>query len=398
MEEKSYTYKCPSCGSAIEFNSEKNMWICEYCKNTYNNLFLTESEELEDVEDYNNYYYFYCENCHNSFYSKGNANNCYKCGSKIKGTKEKIGGTISTTYDEKEAAQVLINEFAKYKNHLPGVYFQDFILNHEYIMCDFYNGSVVVTNGVDEVKYFFVNTIIPRIKTDNYRIYYDFANAGFNSLDNYVIDPKYNYVVDKGSHDIENNYDDIKDKIVEACKFSFRQTHSSQYEVSVKEDLDVKKNILIRVYYANFKVDGEDHRCYVLGFNKQTRLNKINRISLDFPYIKGNSTEQLLSVIDNLRGKSMLCKGFGYLSVSLLFILVMGFFAFLVAVPQLFIVFLSLFIIAFPVVLATPIFLFCRAGKIDNEIRYVKMCIRGNEKDFYYNLVNNSNFVKKVGR
>ena len=125
--DNSYTYKCPSCGSAIGFNEEKNVWICEYCKNEFNNLFLTPTEELETVEDASDYYYYYCDNCKESFYSKTTARKCYKCDSPIKGKKEKIGGTISTNYSEKTAAGVLLAELQKYRDFLPSSYLNNII-------------------------------------------------------------------------------------------------------------------------------------------------------------------------------------------------------------------------------------------------------------------------------
>ena len=401
MDNDSYTYKCPSCGSAIGFNQEKNVWICEYCKNEFNNLFLTPTEELEEVEEYGKYNYYYCDKCNTSFYSKSVTHKCFKCDNDVKGVKETIGGTISTNYSEKSAANVLLSELSNYQEFLPDVYLNNIFFEHKYIMCDLYSGSVVVTDGVDTLKYFFVNTIIPRIKTDNYRIYYDFANAGFNSIDNYVIDPKYNYVVEKESHDTVNEVDDVKRKIIETCKFSFMQTHSSKNEVTVTEDLSVKKNLLLRTYYSSFTVDGEEYRCYILGYNKQTMLNKYNRFSLDFPRIKDKTTDQIMKEIDELRNKINFLSSLGATSVVLLFV---GFIFMLVvlAVVESLPLLMILLVIATPLVLVFLIFLaiyiFSNIGKLKKKISFYEMSIRANEKDFYYNLVNNSNFVKKVGR
>ena len=133
MDNQSYTYKCPSCGSAIGFDNEKNVWKCEYCKNEYNNLFLTPTEELEDVEDYSSYYYYYCDKCNTSFYSKSLVHSCYRCENKITGKKEKIGGTISTNYSEKTAAGVLLNELTKYREFLPQEYLTNIQIDHKYI-------------------------------------------------------------------------------------------------------------------------------------------------------------------------------------------------------------------------------------------------------------------------
>ena len=55
---ESYSYKCPSCGAKVNYNNKIGKWKCDYCGNSYDNLFKTDAEELDsEITLYKDYYY-----------------------------------------------------------------------------------------------------------------------------------------------------------------------------------------------------------------------------------------------------------------------------------------------------------------------------------------------------
>ncbi len=236
---QTYTYKCPNCGAKVVYSNQAKHWKCEYCNNTYTSLYTNENEELQPIEEYTTFNYYYCKNCKNGYYTREKDTKCFRCQSKITGQKEKITGTISRSYGSVEAASILNDQFNRFRKYLPKNYFEPYTIVNTYLKSDLYSGFILITNGKNVIKYFFVNLLIPHLDTDNHKIIYDFANKGFSSIDNYEIDPKYNYPVDVTSHDMEVNNDKIMDKILEACKYSFIEQFGNN-NIEVHNKLECK--------------------------------------------------------------------------------------------------------------------------------------------------------------
>ena len=396
----SYTYKCPSCGAKVVYIEEARHWKCEYCKNTYTNLFPIESEELKDVEEYTTFYYYYCDNCKLGYYTKDKDSVCYKCHNKIAGKKEKIAGTISRSYNSNQASVLFNRNFNRFRDYLPSCFFNTYNVINTYLSSDLYSGYIIVKDDVHAVKYFFINVLIPHIKTDNYRILYDFANVGFSSVDNFEVDPKYNYIVDTASHELEINDDDVKGKMIEACKFSFIQTYGNN-NVQVIDSLECKKNILLRSFYATFNHNGKEYRNYAIGDFSKYSLNK-DSVCLDFPYPDGVNDSNVIETYKSTKSTGNTLWGlglFGLIGAVPLSVLLITFFAIVGAVSGSFVFTASLLMVCFiicAIVFVLGGFLTYFGFKKRREAEYLWYSINATEKDFYYNLVNNSNFVKKV--
>ena len=398
----SYTYKCPSCGAKVVYIEEARHWKCEYCKNTYTNLFPIDSEELKDVDEYTTFNYYYCDSCKIGYYTKEKDSVCYKCHGKVTGKKEKIAGTISRSYNSNQASVLFNRNFNRFKEHLPECFFKPYTVINTYLSSDLYSGYIVVQDDVHSVKYFFINVLIPHIKTSNYRILYDFANVGFSSVDNFEVDPKYNYVVDSESHDLEMNNDDVKEKMIEACKFSFIERYGNN-NVKVIDSLECKKNILLRSFYSTFEYKGKEYRNYAIGnFNKYS-LNK-ESVCLDFPYPDGINDSNVIDTYKKIKSSGNTLSGIGItllvgaVPITMLLIMILGIIG--VASGSAFLTG-SFIVICFAICLS----LFTVGGiltyhgyKKRIEAEYLWYSIDATERDYYYNLVNNSNYVKRVDK
>ena len=395
----SYSYKCPSCGAKVNYNSKLGKWKCDYCGNSYDNLFKTDADELDsEITLYKDYYYNECPNCGKTYYSNMKREECYSCHTKLNETKEKIGGFINKTSISRSATDFISKEISYIMEYLPPSYSKG-IVKEEYIVGDIYSGSIYITNGVNTLKYFFVNTFIPHLDTDNYRVHYDFANAGFDSVDNLKFKETHNFNVQKSSHDIEINIDDVKKKLINVCKESFRITYPSSSPIEVSDHLSVRQNVLLQTLYSANTVDGKTYKNYVI--RPRTGLTVRKNCSLDLPPIKGMSNRAINEKVKSLETKSGLLISLGAISAVFLFfsfgggIFLLPAFAIdiglaLVAI----IIYIALFIGAiFGCVLG-----FKNGYRLKREIEFYKNSLRASEKDFYFNLVNNSNFVKKVGK
>ena len=398
----SYTYKCPSCGAKVVYIEKDRHWKCEYCKNTYTNLFPIESEELKDVDEYTTFNYYYCDSCKIGYYTKEKDSVCYKCHGKVTGKKEKIAGTISRSYNSNQASVLFNRNFNRFREHLPNCFFNTYNVINTYFSSDLYSGYIIVHDDVNLVKYFFINVLIPHIKTDNYRILYDFANVGFSSIDNYEVDPKYNYVVDSESHDLEMNNDDVKGKMIEACKFSFIERYGNN-NVKVVESLECKKNILLRSFYASFIYQGKEYRNYAIGDFSKYSLNK-DSVCLDFPYPEGINDSNVIDTYKKTKSTSNTLWGlglFGLIGAIPFTMMIIVFLTILGAATGSAVITASLLVLSFVIcgavfVLGGVCAYFGYKKRVEAE--YLWYSINATERDFYYNLVNNSNFVKKVNK
>ena len=398
---ESYTYKCPSCGAKVKYIEEARHWKCEYCKNTYTNLFPTENEELEGVDEYTTFNYYYCDNCKSGYYTKEKDSVCYKCHGKVTGKKEKIYGTISRTFNSNEAAVCFNRFFDRYKEFLPSCFFSRYNVINTYLNCDLYTGYIIVTNGVRLTKYFFVNTLIPHIKTDNYRIIYDFANIGFSSTDNFEVDPKYNYTVDVGSHDLEVSNENIISKLKDACKHSFIETYGDNGEIKVLDDIDCRKNILLRTFYCSFNYDGKEYRNYVIGDYNRYFIKKQN-VALSFPLLDGITQDNALATYRDTYKSGSFLQGMGitFLIFSIPFAVILITILGIIAgasgnVILTGSVLAGCFVLGGAILVAGGLATYFGYKKL-KKAEYIWYSINASEKDFYYNLVNNSNYVKKV--
>ena len=396
---ESYSYKCPSCGAKVNYNNKIGKWKCDYCGNSYDNLFKTDAEELDsEITLYKDYYYNECPNCGKTYYSNMKREECYSCHTKLNEKKEKIGGFINKTSISKSATDSIGKEISYIMEYLPPSYAKG-VVKEEYIVGDIYSGSIYITNGTNTLKYFFVNTFIPHLDTDNYRVHYDFANAGFDSVDNLKFKETHNYNVLKESHDEEVNIDDVKKKLINVCKESFRVTYPSTRAIEVSDHLSVRERVLLQTLYSANTVDGKTYKSYVLRPRTGQAVKK--SCSLDLPPIKGMNNKTINDKIRTLENKSSLLIGLGTISAIFLFF---GFGGGIFLIPaftiDISIAFIGIlfYVLLFIAAIFGVVFGFKDGFKLKREIAFYKNSLRASEKDFYFNLVNNSNFVKKVGR
>ena len=141
-----YEYKCEHCGGVVSFDNKRNIWICQYCKSTYSNLYKNEGKTLSDSNDFFKVYYYYCNECGNSFYSRDAHELCFKCNGKLSKTEDELSGVIVNHVDFDFAKHKMRSALSRYSREY-NIDLNNIELKDKYIKCDALSGSISISNG-----------------------------------------------------------------------------------------------------------------------------------------------------------------------------------------------------------------------------------------------------------
>ncbi len=133
-------YKCPACGAGIGFNSDKQLFKCEYCLSEYTKEQISEqtveqeetvSATRENGELGDNYLSYTCKNCGAEVFADENtvADHCYYCHSPVV-CGGRLNGELKPRYIvpfayDKEEAENRFLKFAKKKWFVPKSFFAE---------------------------------------------------------------------------------------------------------------------------------------------------------------------------------------------------------------------------------------------------------------------------------
>ena len=380
--EESFAYSCPNCGGTVTYNSEKKKWICDYCSNEYEKLFNVDGNKLGDAQNGVQLFYYYCESCGNSFYSANESSTCTRCNSNITGQKESLPGIINDNLVLEKANYIVWKELVPYAKKY-NLDIKKVELQSKYIKSDLINGSIIITNNKKSIEYFFSGVVYPYLDTTNYRILYDFANEGFNSASNTMDFNQTFFSISKEDKDKNLNDNYIRNKIIETCKDEFINKYGTD-DVIVKDNLKIKKGMLMKVYYYSFNYDGKEYTTYfIISYS-----SRYNKVSIDVPQDSSVTKDQIRSAI-------FWCNIFKYLSyiafaIGILLLIADSFFsvAFSININTLVIIKFTSLALG---ILFVIIFL-----NLSTKIKIYKNTINIDETLFYKNLLENSKLVKKV--
>ena len=381
-----YEYKCEHCGGTVVHDDAKNIWVCEYCKTEFTNLYQNDGKDLAGAKDLRKINFYTCSSCGNSFYSLEVLNSCYKCNGPLDREEDEISGVVSSVIDFIPAKIKMKSALAPYASMF-NINLDSIDIKDKYIKCDAITGSLVISNNSKSVEYIFLNVLYPYLKTDNYKIIYDFANEGYNSLSNVdTIDRIKNIPLSKEDKEIISQGDTVKQKIIEYCKNCFISQYGNA-KVNIEDSLKIRKNILLKTYYYSFNYQGKEYISYYLSNHNRMQSNGSGRaskgiISLDVP--KRNDVNKM-----DIKRKGAFSIVFGLITFVSIFglfaIFFMNMFASSGNKDMLFAIFGVLAFISLILALS-----FNKSKeKISNQMIV-------SEELFLKNLINNSTYVKKI--
>ncbi len=373
MAEETFVYSCPSCGGKVTYLEDKLKWKCDYCGNTYDALFVPKiNEELPNMNGVKYTYYCYlCDNCHSKFLSAEKKDaKCTKCDTQCSGEGKETTVTrvLDLDYSVSEANDIYYNEVIKFKKQIDSEYL-DKNLKLEYINCDLYNGCIKISNGNNSKKYIFMNLLIPNIEYDDYSFMYEVGNIGVKNSKEYIKDSQ-EKIESRIRQKVRffTNVDDINyvDDIVNSCLENFKKVHknSNDNDIKVENNLSVSDGVYVPIYKKI--IDKENQ--YVFG-NKSA----LEPLIIQFP--SENGGRQKTKIYKSLAS-------FFRMILIMSFICFWGSFQFM---KQYMIIFALLLLVSF-------IFnLF-----FDKKYRYYIKTIKLSKKEYFEQIINNSNYVKCI--
>lgn len=379
---ETFVYKCPSCGGKVNYNEITHKWVCEYCGNNYNALFVPKKARDLPPVDERKYKLFshYCNKCNKKFVSKGNFSCCPYCKEKCENGNEFIAANaISLTKSLEQAKNDYRNSIKKYKNLNNDYYSDNF--ECQFYNCDLYNGCIKLEyNGIIN-KYIFVNLLIPNIEYEDYRFMYEIGNIGTKDSRVYRQKNKEeveNYLIANGEY--LNSVDDknYEVEILEECIDDFVKTYkiSDRNTIKIEKSFKVEDGTFIPIYVKNVKINNNDYRQYVYG-NYESSIDTI----FEFP-TESDSREKT--------------KKYGFLSglsFALMIISVMTLFGFATMISILSGIDTRVLILTSIVVLVASIISYVINNK---KYNYYIRTIKLTKKEYFQQIIKNSNYVKVI--
>ena len=371
--DETFVYKCPNCGGKVDYNEDNHKWICKYCGNTYDALFVPkESITLSNMNDVKYTYYCYlCDNCHSKFLSKNKENAiCNKCNNQClkEGKKTTISKVLDLDYTVSQANKTYYNVVKKFKNRIDIEYLnQD--LKLEYINCDLYNGCIKITNENNSKKYIFMNLLIPNIEYDDYRFMYEVGNMGIRNSREYAKGQKEN-IEARIQEKIRyfTNVDDINyvDSIINACLLDFKNSYgiSDLQNVKIDNNLSVSDGVYIPIYRKTINKENQ----YVFGNH-----SAMKPYIVQFPEEKNNRIK-----IKIYNALTQICR-------FLMIISIMGLFGSIYMYHNLIYLFMIVLVLS---IIFNSIF--------DKKYNYYVKTIKLTKNEYFEQIINNSNYVKGI--
>ena len=390
-----YTYNCPNCGGKVEYDNTNYIWKCTYCGNTYKTLFARRKEvELPSYEiGLNNGYKYYCSSCNKVYVSKHNdIKECFKCHGKLSKNDLSYITFLEDDISNKSVKYDLEREIKSYPKDV-----KDIIINSEstfkYINTSIVDGFLEINYKNNNIKYLFMNLLIPNIEYEDYRFMYEVGNNGFltpNFEGNDVLDKEPCIECTTDSFVDDNNTIDEK-TIVNACINHFVNTYKIKdiKEVKVNNGLSFKKPIFIPVLTK--KVNIKNQLCNQYMFVSDLMNQKI---IAEPPYELDN--EKNIKKYDKL---TKLCD-IGSLLLILLVIVMMAipFMTFFEDTPvSLFLqMHLSMFMVVGAIIALIVVNLVKKA--FENKAKYYHDAKRIDRNEYLKQIIGNSNYVKVFRR
>lgn len=371
--DETFVYKCPNCGGKVDYNEDNHKWICKYCGNTYDALFVPkESITLSNMNDVKYTYYCYlCNNCHSKFLSKNKENAiCNKCNNQCigEGKETTISKVLDLDVTISQANELYYSAVKKFKNKIDNEFLnQD--LQLEYINCDLYNGCIKITYGNYSKKYIFMNLLIPNIEYDDYRFMYEVGNMGIRNSREYAKGQKENIearIQEKIRYFTNVEDIDYVDSIIKACLTDF----GNSYGVIDLENAKIDNNLSVSdgVYIPIYKKTVNKENQYVFG----------NHSSMQ-PYIVQFPEEK------NSRTKTKMYNTLSQICIALIIISVIGLFCsfHMNSVLKYFFIVIIILSIVLSVIL-------------NKKYNYYVKTIKLTKNEYFEQIINNSNYVKGI--
>ncbi len=279
-----FTYKCPSCGGKVDYNEINHKWICEYCGNSYEALFVPKViRTLPSIEERNfNLYSFQCDNCNQKYVSKDSSSNCPNCNTKCNGIMFKVSNIVDFNKPLAIAKAEYLRSISPVKKYLDKSYF-DFTFECQYFNCDLYNGYVVLEHNDNIRKFIFVNLLIPNIEYEDYRFMYEIGNIGVDNsrvLTSNSSEEIQSKIVKFGkiiNSVVDKNYE--QDIVNECVKIFAKELNITAIkDIKVEKNFNVEDGTFIPLYVKKISLNGKDYRQYIVG-NSNSPVNAI----VEFP-------------------------------------------------------------------------------------------------------------------
>lgn len=153
-------YKCSNCNGKVQYNQEKNKWICTYCGHQYQTLYKTTGLKIKETEKEKEikkeYYTNICGNCNTKQISSKKYDKCPKCSQNI--NCEKI--VTNSLYFPKNTENIFnTKEYQnikfKYKSNNDMKFIKFLVCNGEIII------NYKIDNSIYERRYVFLDMCIP---------------------------------------------------------------------------------------------------------------------------------------------------------------------------------------------------------------------------------------------
>lgn len=396
---ESFVYKCPNCGGNVKYSDTEHKWYCEYCKNTYSSLFAQEENPLPNYEELKLTLFGYtCPKCNRKYVSRESKNaQCTYClhEENLNGIPFSASGIVDVSYSDRDALEGLRKE-AKGLN--PSLFNEK--LKLQYINCDLYNGCIVLSYDNVVEKYILVNLLVPNIEYEDYRFMYEVGNIGFtnsfelSSIEKSTVENKFILKGEYINSFIDKNYEQ---DILNYCVNSFAKQYQINdiSQIKVQKIFNVKDGFYVPFYVSKVNINNED--CYDYVFATNRMIKRFDKRESTFTILELPSVPQsrkntkFYNILYNISSKLTFFCAFALLILFHMSNFMLPNYNSFNGQSDTFDKKILIYIDIVLIIIFSLIWHFSY-----KKYRYYEKTIKLSKEDYFDQIINNSNFVKRI--